>query len=62
MVCSPDGDTDFFDIVARVLRGETLAQFVFLICLYYVLRTSNERKLFHTKKKEENSQEADDIL
>ena len=23
-VCSPDGDTDFFDIVAGVLQGDTL--------------------------------------
>ena len=24
-VCSPDGDTDYFDIVADVLQGDTLA-------------------------------------
>ena len=24
-VCSPDGDTDFFNIVAGVLQGDTLA-------------------------------------
>ena len=24
-VCSPDGDTDYFDIVAGVLQGNTLA-------------------------------------
>ena len=24
-VCSPDGDTDYFDIVAGVLQGDTLA-------------------------------------
>ena len=40
MVRSPDGDTDFFDIVAGVLQGDTLAPFLFIICLDYVLRTS----------------------
>ena len=36
---SPDGDTDYFDIVAGVLRGDTLAPYLFIICLDYVLRT-----------------------
>ena len=39
-VCSPDGDQDYFDIVVGVLQGETLAQYLFIICLDYVLRTS----------------------
>ena len=39
-VRSPDGDTDYFDIVAGVLQGDTLAPYLFLICLDYVLRTS----------------------
>ena len=39
-VRSPDGDTEYFDIVAGVLQGETLALYLFIICLYYVLRTS----------------------
>ena len=38
-VHSPDGDTDYFDIVAGVLQGDTLAPYVFIICLDYVLRT-----------------------
>ena len=37
-VCSPDGDTDFFDIVAGVLRGDTLASYLLIICLNYILR------------------------
>ena len=37
---SPDGDTDYFDIVAGVLQEDTLAPYLFLICLDYVLRTS----------------------
>ena len=24
-ICSPDGDTDYFDIVAGVIQGDTLA-------------------------------------
>ena len=39
-VRSPDGETDFFDIVAGMLRGDTLAPYLFIICLAYVLRTS----------------------
>ena len=38
-VLSPDGDTDYFDIVAGVLQGDTLAPYLFIICLDYVLRT-----------------------
>ena len=37
---SPDGDTEYFDIVAGVLQGNTLAPYLFIICLDYVLRTS----------------------
>ena len=32
--------TDFFDIVASVLQGETLVSYLFIFCLHYVLRTS----------------------
>ena len=35
-VCSADGDTDFFDIVAGVLQGDTSAPYLFIICLDYV--------------------------
>ena len=38
-VHSPHGDTDYFDIVAAVLQGDTLAPYLFIICLDYVLRT-----------------------
>ena len=30
-VCSPDGDTDYFDIIAGVLQGEILAPYLFII-------------------------------
>ena len=39
-VRSLDGDTEYFDIVAGVLQGETLAAYLFITCLDYVLRTS----------------------
>jgi exonuclease III len=42
-VRSPDGDTDFFDIIAGVLQGDTLAPFLFIVCLDYVLRTSVDK-------------------
>ena len=42
-VRSPDGDTEYFDIVAEVLQGDTLAPFLFIICLDYVLKTSIDK-------------------
>ena len=39
-VHSTDGDTDYFDIVAGVLQGNTLALYLFIICLDYMLRMS----------------------
>ena len=42
-VRSSDGDTDYFDIVARVHQGETLAPYLFMICVDYVLRTSIDK-------------------
>ena len=49
-VRSPDGDTEYFDIVAGVLQGDTLAPYLFIICLDYVLRTSIN-KIREKKKK-----------
>ena len=42
-VWSPDGDTEYFDIVAGVLQGDTLAPYLFIICLDYILRTSIDK-------------------
>ena len=42
-VRSPDGNTDYFDIVAGVLQGDTLTPYLFIICLDYVLRTSIDK-------------------
>ena len=43
-VCSSDGDTDYFDIVAGVLQGDTLSPYLSIICLEYVFRTFIDKK------------------
>ena len=40
---SQNGDTDYFDIVAGVLQRDTLAPYLFIICLDNVLRTSIDK-------------------
>ena len=72
-VRSPDGDTDYFDIVASVLQGDTLAPYLFIICLDYVLGTSvdkikenalkltKERSRRYPAKTITNAEYADDI-
>ena len=50
-VRSSDGDTDYFDIV---LQGDTLAPYLFILCLDYVLRTSIDKikeKRFQANKR-----------
>ena len=42
-VRSPDGDTEYFNILAGVLQGDTLAPYLFIICLDYVFRTSIDK-------------------
>ena len=42
-VRSPDRDTDYLDIVAGVLQGDTLAPYIFIMCPDYVLRTSIDK-------------------
>ena len=42
-VHSPDGDSDYFKIVVGVLQGDTLAPYLFIICLDYVLRMSIDK-------------------
>ena len=58
-VRSPDGGTDYFDIVAGVLQRDTLAPYLFIICLDYVLRTSidniRENSFELTKKRPEGT-------
>ena len=72
-VRSPDGDTEYFDIVVGVLQGDTLAPYLFIICLDYMLRISidkiRENGFELTKKKSRrypaktitNADYADDI-
>ena len=42
-VRSPDGITDYFVIGAGILQGYTLAQYLFIICFDYGLRTSIDK-------------------
>ena len=42
-VLSPDGDTEYFDIVAGILQGDMLAPYLCIICLDYMLRTSIDK-------------------
>ena len=37
-VLSPDGETDYFEILAGVLQGDTLAPYLFAIIIDYVMR------------------------
>ena len=37
-VLTPDGETSFFDIVAGIFQGDTLAPFLFIIVLDYAIR------------------------
>ena len=52
-VRSLDGETDFFNSIAEVLQGDTLAPYLFIICLAHILRTSIDlmKKWFYKKKK-----------
>ena len=36
-------ETDYFDMVAGVLQGDSLAAYLFILCLDYVLRTSIDK-------------------
>ena len=42
-VRSSDGDTNYFDIVVGIVQGDTLAPYLFISCLDYVLRTSIDK-------------------
>ena len=56
-VRSLDGDTDYFDIVAGVLQRDTLAPYLFIICLDYVLRTSIENGFTLAKKRKKEAED-----
>ena len=38
MLHSPDGNTEFFNIFSGVLQGDTLASYLFIVCLDCVFR------------------------
>ena len=40
MVRYTDGDTPFFEITTGVLQGDTLAPFLFIVCLDYILKNA----------------------
>ena len=42
-VRSPDGDTEYFDIVTGVLQEDTLSPYLFIFCLDYILRKSIDK-------------------
>ena len=42
-VRSPDRDTDYFDVITDVRQGDTLAPYLFNICLVYVLKKSTDK-------------------
>ena len=42
-VHSSHGDRDYFDIVVGILQEDTLAPYLFIICLDYMLRTSIDK-------------------
>ena len=44
MVRSFDGDADFFNIVAGILQGDTLAPYLFRFCLDYGIQPSIDLK------------------
>ena len=50
MVRSPDVHTPYFEITIGVLQGDTLAPFIFILCLEYILNMSldNNRELGFT--------------
>ena len=45
MVKSPDGDTEFFNITKGVLQGDTLAPYLFVLCLDYIMKMSADSNI-----------------
>ena len=57
-VCSPDGDTDYFNIEAGVLQGDTLAQYLFII---WDLMKENSFKLAKERNRTNPADYSNDI-
>ena len=54
MVCPPNGNTDFFDVVTGVLQGDSTIYTYNLLRLHTMTANgSNKRKWFHIKKRRE---------
>ena len=68
MVCSPDGDSNYFNIVTGVLQGDTLAPYLCLLSLDYALWISIDLlkvQCFLIKKRKEednNAAYADNLM
>ena len=43
-VLSPDGETDYFEILAGFLQGDTLASYLFAIVIDYIMRNAVDSK------------------
>ena len=43
-VCSPDEDTDYFDSETGLLQEDTLAPYLFIIYVHYVLKKSVDKR------------------
>ena len=54
-VCSPDGDTGIFDIVAGILQGDSFAPYQFIICRTLNVDRSIGRKWLYAKKKKKQT-------
>ena len=57
-VLSADRDTEFFEILAGVLQGDTLAPYLFIIALDYTMRQAvgNESNLAFTLDRSQSRQ------
>ena len=53
-------DTDYFDIVAGMPQGDTLAPYLFIICLDYRLKTSTD--IMKDNSSSRQRKEAEDTL
>ena len=68
-VCSPDGDTNYFDVLAGILKGDTLAPYLFIIYQDYDndkmkengFRLTTERSRRYPAQKITDTDNADDI-
>ena len=55
MICSRNGDIDFFDIITEIVQRDSFAPYLFIICLDYVRWPSIDllKKRIHAKESQE---------